>query len=154
MLFFRLAEKKVVKINPSSTASEVWASLCLDNYLTARFGFLNSSAYAAQSKKVFLNWTPHNLRQTYPFTLKTHGLYQVQLFFPSSSADLPAALLLIYNLFFDTEITEESRTFQPPCLCWKQEGYACCQVATLSLFTLQCYRLCLLYVCVQSAGAK
>lgn len=50
MLFFRLAEKKVVRINPSSTASEVWGSLCLDNYLTAKFGFLNSCAYAAQSK--------------------------------------------------------------------------------------------------------
>lgn len=81
MLFFRLAEKKVVKINPSSTASEVWRSLCLDNYLTAKFGFLNSCAYAAQSKNVFLNWTPHNLRQAYLFTLKIHGLYQVQLFF-------------------------------------------------------------------------
>lgn len=74
MLFFRLAEKKVVKINPSSTASEVWGCLCLDNYLTAKFGFLNSCACAEQSKNVFLNLT-------YLFTLKTRGLYQVQLFF-------------------------------------------------------------------------
>lgn len=50
VLFFRPAEKKVVKINPSSTATEVWWSLCLYHYLITRFWWLNWWVCAAHTQ--------------------------------------------------------------------------------------------------------
>lgn len=119
LLSFRLADKKVVNINPSSTASEVRWSLCLYNGFITTLWFLNCSL------KVILNWTMYRTCDK------------------SSSSELQPCS--------PTETTEESRTFQRACICWKQKGFACCQVITVKwlfgwspqgVFVCVCFGVC------------